>query len=545
MFSNLVDRIGDYNPGLWRELKGKMTRGKVLLAVLVSIILQALLCLNFASKLPSNFYDDDSPIYNHYCTGTRNVYYTSQCIKTLLEQWDIRWELWWFDLFSALSLVAIFVLLVGGTYILVVDLMQEDKKGTLNFIRLSPLKAKDFFIGKMIGVPSLLLLTIGLTIPLHFWAGLQSQISPHLILAFYFLIGAACTFFYSLALLFAIISKGFLMISALATTGIVFIILGVTNPYVHNSYSLIGLGVFNPGLFLNHLAKATLIPPEILGYPNKIEDILWYGQNIWSNAWGMFITLFLNFAWWTYIVQKGLQRIYNSPNSTLFSKIDSYWISSSFVFIWFGFVEQYNYTEGSLFNLFFFQFALTAIFFILIGSLSPHRQTLLDWSRYRHYNNRSLLKDLIVGEKSPAVVAIIINSLLVFSYLLIPLALFLPDEYKLSVFFSLFCQMTTICLIALIVQLLLILPTKHRGTFALSSIFILTLAGLLTRVALYNGGMIQVFISPFALPYFTVIDFSSFVLTLALESLLFVAFGLTMQKTLSQLGQSETKALLR
>jgi len=48
----------------------------------------------------------------------------------------INWQMWWLDLFTWLSLIGIFALLVG-TYLLISDLAHEERQDTLNFIRLT------------------------------------------------------------------------------------------------------------------------------------------------------------------------------------------------------------------------------------------------------------------------------------------------------------------------------------------------------------------------------------------------------------------------
>jgi hypothetical protein len=73
--------------------------------------------------------------------------------------------------------------------------------------------------------------------------------------------------------------------------------------------------------------------------------------------------------------------------------------------------------------------AAPSIFLYLIAAVTPHHQTLQDWLHYRHkrgsnskgFGHSWLVKDLIWGEKSLAVVAIALNVVIV----IIPLALFI------------------------------------------------------------------------------------------------------------------------
>ena len=113
-------------------------------------------------------------------------------------------QMWWRDhweyIFLTLSAVFIFVLLVGGTYLLINNLAQEENRGTLNFIRLSPQSEKNILIGKMLGVPILVYIVTFAAFPLHFIAGRSANIATSYILFFYTILAASCIFFYSLAL---------------------------------------------------------------------------------------------------------------------------------------------------------------------------------------------------------------------------------------------------------------------------------------------------------------------------------------------------------
>jgi ABC-type Na+ efflux pump permease subunit len=83
-----------------------------------------------------------------------------------------------------LSVIGIFALIVIGTYLLISDLAHEERRGTLNFIRLSPQSPENILVGKLLGVPILLYLVAVLAVPLHLWAGLAAQISLMRILSF-------------------------------------------------------------------------------------------------------------------------------------------------------------------------------------------------------------------------------------------------------------------------------------------------------------------------------------------------------------------------
>ena len=105
---------------------------------------------------------------------------------------------------QSLSIIFLFTLLIAGTYLIINDLSQEERKGTLNFIRLSPQSETSIFTGKMLGVPALIYLVFIAAIPFHLFTGISGNIPIVNILFFYLTLVATCTFFYSLASLFGI-----------------------------------------------------------------------------------------------------------------------------------------------------------------------------------------------------------------------------------------------------------------------------------------------------------------------------------------------------
>ena len=173
MFDNLLD----WNPQFFREIKGRVKPKNIILTSVVSIITQLLIVLAYLGDFP----DNNSLVtqYSHYCLGiiydrygvTRGV-----CDTNSVGEWIINWQLFWLDIFLCLSIISIFSLLVVGSYMLIADLTKEERKGTLNFIRLTPQSATDVLFGKILGVPIILYWVILLTLPLNFIAGLKAHI---------------------------------------------------------------------------------------------------------------------------------------------------------------------------------------------------------------------------------------------------------------------------------------------------------------------------------------------------------------------------------
>lgn len=200
---DLVKQVGEWNPQLFRELKGRLKPRNILISVAISFVGQLLVLMSFASQLPVS--EGKNVIYSRYCTDTSPTYPGSNCLADGFGGFVINWSLWWKDVFVWLSFIGIFALLVFGTYMLLSDLSKEEHRGTLNFVRLAPQSSRSILTGKLLGVPILLYLVGFLALPLHLAAGLSGQIPLHLILAYYGILGASCLFFYSLALLFGLV----------------------------------------------------------------------------------------------------------------------------------------------------------------------------------------------------------------------------------------------------------------------------------------------------------------------------------------------------
>jgi hypothetical protein len=121
MLLNCVNRIGEVNPQLFREIKGRLNVRNVAIAITTSLLGQLLLLL----------------------------------------YWYVSLNGYKLQVFATLSAIILFALLVAGSYLLISDLAREERRGTLNFIQLSPQSAHNILIGKMLGVPILLYLNGG------------------------------------------------------------------------------------------------------------------------------------------------------------------------------------------------------------------------------------------------------------------------------------------------------------------------------------------------------------------------------------------------
>jgi ABC-type transport system involved in multi-copper enzyme maturation permease subunit len=361
MALNLVNQLGELNPQLFREIKGRLKPRNILIAVTLSLLGQLLVLMSFAAQLPNTDLVANAaknPINNRYCAGLRpQTYSTPLCNLDSFGSVEINWQLWWQDVFMGLSIVGMVALLIVGTYMLISDLSKEEQRGTLNFLRLTPQSSQSILIGKMLGVPILLYLMGFLAFPLHLAAAAGGEISFGLILGFYALIGASCLFFYSVALLFGLIGTWLGGFQAWLGGGTILIFMWIMTMASAGSRLATQtpadwIILFNPSAWLTYLTGTN----SINGYPNYESQGLTlltvWGLPVGASALSMLGVMLLNFAIWTYWAWVGLKRCFHNPKTTLFGKQQSYWLTACFQVVLLGFafnpkVEQWqSYPKG-------------------------------------------------------------------------------------------------------------------------------------------------------------------------------------------------------
>jgi hypothetical protein len=562
MLLNFVDKLGDYSPQLFRELKGRLKPRNIAIASGISLAFQLVIYYYFQRLLPAQKGNNFISRYSEYCTA-ESEYHDTECIKDLLGNWLIDWQSWWLDLFIAMSAIGIIVLLVVGTYMLIDDLSKEDIRGTLNFVRLSPQSASNILVGKIIGVPILLYLAAVLILPFHLGVGLAAGIPLNLLFGFYLVLSASSIFFFSAALLLGLINFGLGEFSHIGLAGFKpwlggGVVLGFLSlmTVVSSSSSILlknfidWITLFYPGVIIPYLVKATYLPVSHYRSSNGIDNLLFYGQSLWENPWTGISLIVFNYGLATYWIWQALPRHFENPNSTLLSKTQSYWLTGCFIAIATGFTLQKNDRLYDNFGV--LQFFLAIFFLCSIASLTHHRQTLQDWARYRHQNegrHQDLWKDLVVGEKSPAIVAIALNLGIILAYVTPSMFLFcfsLKEEIIPALLGLLLC-VSILLIYAGIAQLMLMMKTKMRTIWAagmISSLLILPLA----LAALFE-------ISPEQNPWIFLFSFLSVTATKSIaasniaialmgECLAIVLINLQITRQLRQAGASNTKVLI-
>jgi len=524
MLMNFIDRVGELNPQLFRELKGRFKPFNIIIAMGSSLLLQLIVFLFQLKEFP----DENYYLRETYCTlgkvyqnqeqelykqqslliqkitnyqqiqlsdntiipnleaqlqqvGTDLSDLQSNLSKNICPLDKIDWQLWWRDhweyTFLTLSVIFIFTLLVGGTYLLISDLAKEEQRGTLNFIRLSPQSETSILTGKILGVPSLIYLFVLTAIPLHLWAGHSAKIALSYIFSYYAVIAASCVFFYSAALIFGLVSRGFSSFQPWLGSGAVLLFLFMTmmmvSSYGHFNNPLTWIRFFSPWDITNYL-----FPNLFRAYrDSSIQQLQFFYLPIGENFLTLIGFYLVNYGICSYGIWQAMKRCFRNNDNRMLSKGQSYiFVAFTQVMFWGLTVGTVNekYDLGIIFLINLLNFALILTLTIV---LSPHRQIIQDWARYRHQNHRdkSVFQNLVFGEKSPAIVAIVINLLIATTPIIIWI-LFSPTNFyngsvdKSKVILAMVLALSLMLMYATIAQLMLLMKNPKRYVWTVGTI---------------------------------------------------------------------------
>jgi hypothetical protein len=201
MLNNVLDRIGEYNPQLMREIKSRVSWRNVIIMAFVSFVSQIMVLISQSSKLPlmearKNYYNSQYCFYKDHSIG-----YPGNCKLDAAGLPIVDWLKWWSDTTLGLSVVMAAGLFAGGVYLLASNFSQEERRGTLNFIRLTPQQAGSVIGGKLAGIPLLVYVGTALALPLQFYATQQAHLPKSSILGWDILISSLAILLYLGAIL--------------------------------------------------------------------------------------------------------------------------------------------------------------------------------------------------------------------------------------------------------------------------------------------------------------------------------------------------------
>jgi hypothetical protein len=544
ILDKLVDKVGDSNPQIFRELKERLTLRNIGIAVVAAFIIQGFVLIYFNGQILTPAYDLQAKlieVHSKYCdlSINNNYRYEDQiCKLNGAGDYNINWQKWWSDVFSCSSYILPFGLILGSVYMLVADLVQEEKRGTLNFIRLSPQSARKIFIGKILGVPSLVYLATALMLPLHVFAGLNAGGSIGLLAGWYVSIGSVSFLLSSAAVLYVLLGG----VQAILT------VIAVAYP------------VCLPLLAINVFTSATINREEWLILRNS-ENVSWFGIPVFGSAIGMFAFMTGCCFVASYWVWEALERRYLNPTATVIGKSQSY-LANLYLQIWiagfaipFGLGNSYA-KESTIAGFAVMDFIALAL---LIPMLLPSKQALQDWSRYRRervthqqrkFWQRELVQDLMFNDKSPTLISIAINIGMAM-VLWIPISIITFNTSSEGVrFLAGICLGTSLILIyAAIAHLGLFLNVKKRNLWIaaiLGGAMVLPLVGafvLSPSHAPTGFAAILLLFSPLAPMGILQLAGGSILATFAAQLAMFGVLTRQLQRKLQLSGQSQSKEL--
>ena len=496
----LLNQLGEWNPQLFRELKGHIKPRNLFLTVFSSLACQFIIV--------APFFD-----------------------------WQTQWQY----MFRTLNWIVPFFLLIGGVHLLISDLDKESRRGTLNFIRLSPQSTQSILLGKMLGVPALLYLAIALAIPLHMVSALGAGLPLGWLLGIYALWGVGCCLFYCAAFYYTLVLTAQSDPKSVAWVG---------------SFLACFLG----------LPYISIIDFSFDWYKSNLElgNWHWFLLPLDLQPQLMFVWVMITLSVATYWIWQAANRLFTNPTATHLSKRQSYWLVASSQVWLLGFViPQFNSvpSNSQVFIGTAVLFFLNPIgFLVLNGALSPRRQALLDWARYRHkssstrkgFFNFSLRQDLIGGEKSPAIVAIAINFLISVAIWIPWIILVLGQVESKESFTSLVAllglllTMNVILIYAAISQVMLFMNQWQRVLWIVGTVGVLVAVPLAISATLGITLLHMPFVwllSP--LPILALTNASATTIVLGLLAQFSILGLLTRQLTrqLRHAGESDSKAL--
>jgi hypothetical protein len=501
MLDKYIDRIEEWHPQLFRELKSRLTGNAAIAIVAISISLQA---IAIGLAVSSNM---------------------AVKAKILMN-------------FATLNWLIPMGLILGSVYTLIADIHQEEKRGTLNFIRLTSQSACGILIGKMLGVPSLIYLGLLLVIPLHLVVGILAGVGLPMMLVWYCTVGATIYLCSSLAILYSLYGGKYPIVFTLLFALPIQTIVSIYNYY------------------LNAVVTSQWWTNE--------SSLRWYGLPIINNFYicnTLIIATILAISYWLWVT---IDREYINPASTAFKKEHSYWMNIQFQLWLLGFAlpilnsEAIDNSSQNFVILATFYSIGTVGVYCLMPQILPSKLSTQDWSRYRcdrvnhehrQWWQQELFRDLVWHNASPIGLAMLVNVVILAVVWGTCFGIFVSDPEWLI---KSLCGIIIISILMLIhtgVINLIFLQSKAKTRGVIPLIILMSalplLLGFIATIVLNhsNSGLWLFLFSPFAWIGVTQLALPN--IGAILMGQLGILAGITklLQRRITQLGRADTQAL--
>lgn len=483
----------------------------------------------------------------------KNVTYRNSCRITQDKQsYQIDWPQWYGHIYLCVSILMVFPLMGVGVFMLANNLADEKRRGTLNFLQLSPKSAFTILSGKLLGVPVCLYLAIGLLFPLHWLVGLRAGYNiAHLIGFDLILISQTLIFYLGTLLLSLSVSQP--MVLALQP----WLLAAGTIGFHWITFFYVGSGEFTRNTQANVLLWSVLFSPfSSLAYFNFEQAAATPNINVALGDFRLNFTEYVSLslihaAGWYTLLGHGLERCFSNSDITLLKRRFSYLLTLLFATLMVGLTGTRLKSHDASFNLTVIMIMSLIYCIGLVVALSPARQTLKDWTRFRHAKPRqerlALSKDLVIGDTSSPVVAIALNLLLLTSIVVLAFYQYYSDWFpnRLDALTFAGCVLMfigSILFSTLISQTFLMLPLQKNWIW-------LGVMGSISCLAFPALSMVMGFAVFSASPDPTHLlgipsQLAIVVLPLSLLSTLTVILGVIHTRQLIRSGHSESRQLL-
>ncbi|MGK7944005.1 MAG: hypothetical protein AB4058_06005 [Microcystaceae cyanobacterium] len=261
--SQFMDQIGDWNPQLLRELKGRLTLRNLTITLCLSFGCQWLISKFFASPYNTTF----------------------RVLQQLLPP----------------------LLVVVGSYLLSNDLSKEYRQRTIEFIRLTPQSSQEILIGKLLGVPILVYVAILAALPLHFISYWQ-QTHSLIFLGFYLFWILQAWLFYSLGLIYTLI-------------------LLKQRRHNYPAAMIAGSVAFITFILERYVTTCIDFLIRMSSYENEWFDLKWYGLSLNQSYLLLLASVIFLFIIVGHFSWQVLNRQFQNSQATLITKKQSYQVT--------------------------------------------------------------------------------------------------------------------------------------------------------------------------------------------------------------------------
>ncbi len=334
--------------------------------------------------------------------------------------YQINWVRWYFTIFITTTVILVLALSALGGFMIFNDLSQEQRRGTLNFVRMSPRSPLSIVLGKILGVPAPLYLGVLAALPFHYGLGLAAGFSPVGLLAFYLIFSAQLLVFYSGGFLLTLVYFGVVNFHAWIYTalglGIGFLATSITlvynlgnyhtNPYP--SFVFLSLVFLSPAMPLLYALQSS---PVLDSLDLDLSIQLYMGGQPVSQV-GYFLISLLGSALILTIVSKVIDRKFQNPGTTWMPRRYSYGMTivTHLGLLLFAIpnavIQDDSLSNGRdwIFINAVILFIFTSLYLALLTyALTPSRQLFLDWLRFQGKTTaiRHWTTPLLVDRSSP------------------------------------------------------------------------------------------------------------------------------------------------